>query len=654
MTRTPEPRGFQTLSLRTQITLLLWGSLLLLTALLSWPLWNIHHAQQQERITEAQSTYLRAWNALLNAQGDRMLSAQAVRPKGGQQDEPIPLNAALVEELLRNTSHVTGLVPSALPAQPLRVVLSTLRKTSPRDYAMSSAPLSSISSTIRDALGADFFIVDMQGQLLATNNQTHWSTLQARQAAGPQIGLNPNASPGEEWVSLPLPGLEGPDMARLYVQHIKSSAEQRAESLWVLCCLLWVALVLVLGSLGQKLIERLFIPLERMGDDLTALAQGDWFVDVKRPKSGNEIGRLQQALEVFQAQAKALAEQGFEKQLINQRERALLDVELRRIAQLLPEHEQTALHAVLQHHEGQPHPDNPDSPLARGFHMVSERVVDQQVRLNELLAQRTADLNVVQQALAERTQLDRMREELALASKLQAANLPKPDAAASLRPSVDLCATMRPAREVGGDFYDFFPLDSDRLVLMVGDASGKGVAAGMLVLVVRTLLRAHLLAGMSPAQCLQSCNRLLAQDNPGGSFTTVFLAVLNIHSGHMEFSNAGHNPPQLRRASGSLESLEQANGVMLGIMDEWTFDTAHRQLLPGDSLLLYSDGVSEAQDTAQHLFGQTRLANSFAQPHPDAETAVTELLAHVDAFAGQAEQFDDITLLVLRFKPQIS
>lgn len=147
--------------------------------------------------------------------------------------------------------------------------------------------------------------------------------------------------------------------------------------------------------------------------------------------------------------------------------------------------------------------------------MVSERVVDQQVRLNELLAQRTADLAVVQQALAERTQLDRLREELTLASKLQAANLPKPDAALGLRPTLDLFATMRPAREVGGDFYDFFQLDADRLVLMVGDASGKGIAAGMLVLVARTLLRAHLLAGMSPAQSLQSCNRLLAQDNPG-------------------------------------------------------------------------------------------------------------------------------------------
>lgn len=125
-----------------------------------------------------------------------------------------------------------------------------------------------------------------------------------------------------------------------------------------------------------------------------------------------------------------------------------------------------------------------------------------------------------------------------------------------------------------------------------------------------------------------------------------------MHSGDMVYSNAGHNPPQLRRSCGTLESLEQASGVMLGIMDEWTFDTAQLQLMPGDSLLLYSDGVSEAQDTAQTLFGQTRLADSFAQAHQDAQTGVTQLLASVDAFAGQAEQFDDITILILRFKPQ--
>ena len=91
---------------------------------------------------------------------------------------------------------------------------------------------------------------------------------------------------------------------------------------------------------------------------------------------------------------------------------------------------------------------------------------------------------------------------------------------------------------------------------------------------------------------------------------------------------------------------------MLGIMDDWVFDTAQLQLMPGDSLLLYSDGVSEAQNTEQNLFGQTRLAHSFAQAHPDAQTGVTELLASVDAFAGEAEQFDDITVLILRFKPQ--
>jgi sigma-B regulation protein RsbU (phosphoserine phosphatase) len=410
-------------------------------------------------------------------------------------------------------------------------------------------------------------------------------------------------------------------------------------------------LVAVLGSVGQGLIERFFAPMDQLSADLMSLSRGDWFIDLQRPTLNNEVSRMQQALLVFQQQTIEVAQQSFEQKLALLRERALLETELKRIAQLLPTHEQDALQALLEtKHTGSSHTD---SPLAQGFHMVSAKVVDQQTRVNELLAQRTADLALIQQSLRERTQLDRLREELVLATKLQMANLPQVEAAEALRPTLDLFATMRSAREVGGDFYDFFQLNPEQIVVMVGDASGKGIAAGMLVLVTRTLLRAHLMAGRGVAQCLSDCNRLLTHDNPGGSFTTVFLGLLHLPTGQLTYSNAGHNPPLLRRAAGGMDSLTEANGVMLGIMDEWAYDTHQMQLFAGDCLLLYSDGVSEAHNTAHALFGQARLEGAFAQTHADARSEVAALLQRVDDFAADAEQFDDITILAMRYRPEM-
>jgi sigma-B regulation protein RsbU (phosphoserine phosphatase) len=144
----------------------------------------------------------------------------------------------------------------------------------------------------------------------------------------------------------------------------------------------------------------------------------------------------------------------------------------------------------------------------------------------------------------------------------------------------------------------------------------------------------------------------LAQDNPGGSFTTVFLSVLDVSSGVLTYSNAGHNPPLLRKTSGAIETLNQASGVMLGIMDEWTYQTHQVQLSAGDALLLYSDGVSEAHNTAKELFGSVRLEQAYSLATGDAQTEVARLLECVDAFAAEAEQFDDITILITRYHAQ--
>ena len=651
-TGTSRQRILQKLSLRHQMTGLVWASLLLFTFALSMPLWQIYQEQKSERINGIQNVYVSRWNGMLDGLGGRLENRT---PTAEERAIAHSLNAETVKELLQHTSQATGLLKISYPPNTSTVWLASLSNNTRGQSNINIAPLETYTRLIRDQLGVDFFAVDTQGELLATNNQVQWQAFRSRMQTSSSLAPSSTALLAEDWIQIPLKGLGGTTIAHLHVHHTKGTQEQLVTSLWLITAALMMTLIALLGSLGQGLIQRLFAPMDQLNNDLSSLAQGDWFLDLERPIQDNEISRMQQALLVFQQQTVRLAQQSFEHKLTLLRERHLLEVELQRIAQLLPAQEQEALRKLLI---SQPH-NNPEStssksPLAQGFQMVSAKVIDQQTRVNELLAQRTADLTLIQQALLERTQLDRLREELTLATKLQMANLPQAEAAEALRPTLDLFATMRSAREVGGDFYDFFQLNEDHVVMMVGDASGKGIAAGMLVLVARTLLRAHLMAGRNVAQCLTDCNRLLTHDNPGGSFTTVFLSLLNLRTGQLIYSNAGHNPPLLRKASGNTESLTQANGVMLGITDEWDYITHQIQLSAGDCLLLYSDGVSEAHNAAHELFGQVRLAQCFSQKGVHAQADVMQLLQRVDDFASEVDQFDDITILVMRYRPEAS
>ncbi len=640
---------FNSTSMLREMTLLWWGGLLIFAAVLCMPLWKIYQLQNAEYLDDIQATYLGRWNGLMDVIGLRLLNQTATAPEAQQVQS---LNSSLLNELTRQNPQVTGLLNVSSPDSASKVKLVAARVNGTANHQLAVSAISAHSNLIRDQLATDFFILDTQGQLLATNNPVQWQAIKDAVLGSSDTSLANLSLLAENWVRLPLQGLGGNPLAVLYVRHVDSIQAQLNNNLWLLTGALLVGLVLVLGSLGQAWMEKLFAPMDQLNDDMSALAHGDRFLDLHRPIRNQDIGRLQAALQVFQQQNIGLAQQGFVQKLSDLNERRLLATELQRIAQLLPEQEQAALQSLLNPAPGLDTQTPGTSPLALGFQTVSAKVIEQQTRVNELLAQRTADLALIQQALLERTQLDRLREELVLANKLQMANLPQAHAAQALRPHLDLFATMRSAREVGGDFYDYFQLDPKRVVLMVGDASGKGIAAGMLVLVTRTLLRAHLLAGIDVAQSLGDCNRLLAQDNPGGSFTTVFLSVVDVSSGVLTYSNAGHNPPLLRKTSGAIETLNQASGVMLGIMDEWTYQTHQVQLSAGDALLLYSDGVSEAHNTAKELFGSVRLEQAYSLATGDAQTEVARLLECVDAFAAEAEQFDDITILITRYHAQ--
>ena len=215
---------------------------------------------------------------------------------------------------------------------------------------------------------------------------------------------------------------------------------------------------------------------------------------------------------------------------------------------------------------------------------------------------------------------------------------------------VDVFAYMQPAKEVGGDFYDFFYLNPNTLLLTIGDVSGKGVPAALFMVMVKTLIRAIAKQESRPDKILEALNPELCRDNDSAMFVTLFLATLDISSGRLDFSYGGHNPPVILRRDGSVSYLQGPTGTALGILDGFSFKQQAIDLLPGDAIMLYTDGVTEAMSVDFELFNEDRLLDHLhACPDDDAEVLTRKVLAAVNDFTVDAEQSDDITLLTLRY-----
>lgn len=244
---------------------------------------------------------------------------------------------------------------------------------------------------------------------------------------------------------------------------------------------------------------------------------------------------------------------------------------------------------------------------------------------------------------------DRVETELAVATNIQDSMLPRvfPTMPAfPENPELDLCATMHPAKAVGGDFYDFFRIDDDHIALVIADVSGKGVPAALFMVVSKTLLKNHTQATPSPKQVLEAVNNQLCEDNDAEMFVTVWLGIYQISTGILTAANAGHEYPILKTAGGAYVQYKDKHGFVLAGMEHMKYHEYQLPLAAGDTLFLYTDGVPEATNAHNQLYGSKRLLELLNR-HKDA--TVTELLHHVkqdiDTFVGDAPQFDDITML---------
>ena len=245
---------------------------------------------------------------------------------------------------------------------------------------------------------------------------------------------------------------------------------------------------------------------------------------------------------------------------------------------------------------------------------------------------------------------ERTRSELAVASRIQLSVLPTVQPPFSGSDNFGLTASMHPAKEVGGDFYDFFMVDKDRCGVVVADVSGKGVPAAMFMMRAKTLIKQLLADGLTPAEALRQANDSLCADNEAGMFVTVWTGVLNVKTGEMAFANGGHNPPLYRTAHGEVTWLRDRSGLLLGSFEGVPYRGFERTMEPGDTLVLYTDGVTEAMNTADQCFGDERLHAVLAEAGTATPGEIAQRIeASVSAFSVGAQQADDITLLVLRF-----
>ncbi len=562
---------------------------------------------------------------------------------------------SVIERMIANPEIVDGMRYD----RDLRLVL--LAGTEVRDLDARVVGAITVGTGVGPALnrlrantGNELVIVSRRGRLLAGTAPDLWQ----RMADLDQIRLGEAIQTldldGRVYtlVGTELQGLGGSQTARLI------SVRDTTENALAARRLTLVSVGIAFGLVGLILLglflylRRSFVPLDRSIGVLDALARGDTSVGVEVSGREDEVGRIARTIEVFRAQTITL--HGLERARDRQRRRQerLIRNQMQALAQTLDEAEREGVMGDLAEIEGLSR-ENADRGrrgdegadglglMAVALRKLASRVIGQQNRLRQLIAE-------LSDALKAKTAFLALQQELDIAARIQKSVLPKP-----MEPTerFEIAGRMIPAKEVGGDYYDFFMLSEDRLAVTVADVSGKGVAAAFFMAITRTLLRATTALVTEPSTTIIRLNDILSADNDEAMFVTMFYGVVDLRTGDISYVNAGHNPPVLRRASGEISTLAMTGGVALGVVEGFEFKSGKASLGHGDMLFMFTDGVTEASKIDGSLYGDARLETLFGGLSLERPAAmIDKVVADVRVFEDGAPQADDITCVGLQIR----
>ena len=292
--------------------------------------------------------------------------------------------------------------------------------------------------------------------------------------------------------------------------------------------------------------------------------------------------------------------------------------------------------------------DNIRTAMNRGAYDFVTKPVDF-ADLEKTIEKTINELELIRNAIREHDKLLAIQYDLDTARNIQSAILPKKFPPFPDRNEFEIFAAMEPAKEVGGDLYDFFLLDDDRVGFVIGDVSGKGVPAAIFMAVSRTLIRATALKGISPDECLTYVNSLLCLESVASMFVTVFYGILNFKTGELNYANGGHNPPYILSKEGELKTIELTGGLALGVVEGFKYKNNIVHLKPGDRIFTFTDGVTEAMNPDFELYSEERLEKFLVEKNNMNATELTkECFNEVHNYAQGAVQSDDITVLAIK------
>ena len=489
-----------------------------------------------------------------------------------------------------------------------------------------SVPLDSVVQEAGAVLGGEAFLVGSDDGLIFGTDPSLWEGLDADDS-------------DHATTSTDVPALNGGRFATLHVVADVSELAARQQALRIAflgataifaCIALWAVYANLGGSLQ---------PLNRLIGVLEALSAGRRGVWLEQEAGTDEIARIAKAVEAYRSSLGEVERLSAERRRAQKRRERFLRQQMTGLTSAVGHEARQAVTDQLSRLEQEGAGDEFEA-LTLVFEQMAQRIREQHGRLTELVEE-------LREALKHKERLAAIESELAIAHDLQLSVLPRETPP---QRTVEVAAEMIPAKEVGGDFYDYFAIDEHRIGLVIADVSGKGIPAAFFMLIARTLLKATALLGESPGRVLTALNDMLEADNEQMMFVTAFYAVVNTQTGNVIFANAGHNPTYRIDAEGQLSTLPMNAGLALAVMPGFDFEEGETRLAPGETLFLYTDGVNEAFNEAGEQFGEPRLEAELAIHAGASPTAICDAMRmSVEKFSAGVEQSDDITTVAVRY-----